>query len=146
MKKLSLSKYFKSFAKIHATLILIQLVFMLATLFLRVEDYIHTGSEKFSYFSYVLPVVVFAGLLAGNRIYKQKAKIASGKSTLAKKLSLYRKGVMICYSFWIISSLASVGAWLLTGNWVYLALSGLVVVLFLANRPTIDRAKQELGF
>ena len=144
MKKLSLSKYFKTLAKIHATLIFVQLFFILATLFLRLEDFIVIGSGDFSFFRYVLPVFVFAGLLEGNRIYKRKTKIASGKSTLAKKLSMYRKGVMVCYSFWMISSLASVGACLLTGNWFYLALSGLVVVLFLANRPTIDRAKREL--
>lgn len=146
MKKLSLNKYFKSLAKIHAMLILVQLIFMVAALFLRAEGYINTGSEKFTYFSYILPVVVFAGLFAGNRIFYQKAKIASGKSTLGKKLTLYRKGIFLRYIFWVASSLASLTAWLLTGNWPYIALAGLVVIVFFANWPTIDRAKRELDF
>jgi len=144
MKKLSLNKYIKSLAKIHITLIFIQLIFMLVTLFLRVEDYINIGAGSFSYFSYILPVVVFAGLFAGNRIFKRTTKIASEKSTLVKKLKLYRKGVMIRYSLWIIPSLASIVAWFLTGNWIYLVLSGLIVVVFFVNRPTIERVKHDL--
>jgi hypothetical protein len=146
MKKLSLSKYFKTLAKIHAALIFVQLFFILATLFLRLEDYINIRPGDFSFFRYVLPVFVFAGLIEGSRIYKRKTKIASGKSTLAKKLNLYRIAVVIRYSFWITPSLASLAAWLLAGNWIYIVLSGLVVVVFLANRPTIDRAKRELDF
>ncbi len=144
MKKLSLSKYFKSLAKIHAALILAQLIFMVLALFLRAEGYISTGAGRFSYLSYILPVVFFAGLFAGNRVYKHKTKIASGKSTLAKKLNLYRKGIIKRYSVWIISSLLAIASYLLTGIWIYLALSGLIVVVFFANRPTIDRAKREL--
>jgi hypothetical protein len=146
MKKISLSKYFKSLAKIHAALILVQLIFVVAVLFIRAEGYINTGSEKFTYFSYLLPVLVFAGLFAGNRTFKQKVKVASGKSTLGKKLTLYRKGIFLRYIFWLVSSLASLAAWLLTGNWPYIALAGLVVIVFFANWPTVDRAKRELDF
>jgi hypothetical protein len=144
MKKISLNKYFKSFAKIHAALILVQLIFMVVALFMRAEGYINTGSEKFTYFSYILPVLVFAGLFAGNRIFNQKVKIALGKSTLGKKLTLYRKGVFIRHAFWIIPSISALAAYLLTGNWIYIALSGLIIIVFFANWPTIERVKHDL--
>jgi uncharacterized membrane protein len=144
MKKISLNKYFKSLAKIHAALILVQLFFIVAALFLRAEDYINAGSGEFTYFSYLLPVLVFAGLFAGNRIFNQKVKISSGKSTLGKKLTLYRKGVFIRHAFWIIPSISALAAYLLTGNWIYIALSGLIVIVFFTNWPTLERVKHDL--
>lgn len=145
MNKLSLNKYFKTLAIIHLTLIFALLIFVVGSLFLRTEGYIRPDFKALDFLRFVVPVTVFGMLYGGNFLYKRRVMIACKKSTLAKKLVAYREGTILRYIFWFISSLVPIMAYLLAGNWLYFAFTALVIFVFLANPPSIIKAKQELN-
>lgn len=145
MNKLSLNKFFKRLAIIHITLIFALLIFVLVSLFLRTEGYVRADFEAHDFLRFVVPVTVFGALYGGNVLYKRRLMIAGKKSTLAKKLVVYRKGAIFRYIFWFISSLVSIVGYLLTGIWLYLGFAALIIIVFIANFPSIGRAKQELN-
>ena len=144
MGKLSLSKYFKSLIFLYTALIFAQLVFILAALYLRTEEYISPEYEELSLFRFVVPLLVFGGLYEGNLIYKRKLKAARKHFTLVKKLADYRLGIIIQYIFWIVPSLFAITAYVINDNWMYLALSGIVVIAFLTHPPGMKKTRRDI--
>jgi hypothetical protein len=144
MSKLSPNKYFRVLTKIYVTLIFVQLIFILIALFLRTDMHAAPESGDFDIFKILVPLFVAGGVYEGNVLYRKRIRKASQQSTLAKKLKGYRLALMLRYAFWLAPSLFAIVAYFLTGNWMYLALSLIVILLFLAKRPGMDKARQEL--
>jgi uncharacterized membrane protein len=146
MNKLSLNKYFKNLLLFYMTLIFIQLVFILVSLHIRSKGYITDEYDTWNFLKYVVPILAIIALFTGKNSYKRIIVKARKKSTLAKKLASYRKAFMIQFMFWLAPSLVSILAYMLTGNWVYVTISGLIIILFIINRPGIEKARKELDF
>ncbi len=144
MSKLSPNKYFRLLTKIYVTLIFAQLIFILIALFIRTEMHAAPESGNFEIFKMLVPVFIAAGIYEGNVLYRKRLRKAVQQPTLAKKLENYRQGLMLRYAFWMAPSLFSIVAYFLTGNWIYLALSVIVILAFLAHRPGMDKARKEL--
>ena len=144
MSKLSPNKYFRVLTKIYVTLIFAQLIFILIALFLRTDMHAAPESGDFKIFKILVPLFVGGGIYEGNILYRKRVRKAREQSTLAKKLNGYRVGLMLRYAFWIAPSLFAIVAYFLTGNWIYLALSVIVILVFLAHRPGVDKARKEL--
>ena len=144
MSKLSPNKYFRVLTKIYVTLIFAQLIFILIVLFLRTDMHAAPESGNFGIFKILVPLIVGGGIYEGNVLYRKRVRKAREQSTLAKKLEVYRLALMLRYAFWIAPSLFAIVAYFLAGNWMYLALSVIVILLFLANRPGMDKARQDL--
>jgi|GEM_PF-3027880 len=144
MSKLSPNKYFRVLTKIYVTLIFAQLIFILIALFLRTDMHAAPESGDFEIFKILVPLIVGGGIYEGNVLYRKSVRKAREQSTFAKKLNGYRGALMLRYAFWIAPSLFAIVAYFLAGNWIYLALSVIVILLFLVNRPGMDKARQEL--
>lgn len=146
MNNLSVNKYFKALNKIFVSFIFIQLLFVLTTLLIRLNNLMNVAIniEYLKLLKLIVPILAALGLFEGTRFFRRKLKQAQKRFTLAKKLADYRIGHIIQYSFWETPSILAILVYLLTGNWIYLAISGVILLLFLANRPTIDRARREL--
>ncbi|MGM0530168.1 MAG: hypothetical protein ACQER7_02315 [Bacteroidota bacterium] len=145
MNKLSPDKYFKSLTKLYINLIFLQLIFILMALYLRTEQYVGHEFDDFEFFKIIVPLFAGGGIFEGNVLYKRRIKKAKKKFTLAGKLADYRLALMFRYTLWIAPSLFAIVAYFLTGNWIYLAISGLVILVFLINRPGMDKIKEDLG-
>ena len=144
MNKLSTNQYFKTLKITHVTMVFIQFIFILAALFLREEGYIRPVSGQFKVFRYIVPLFVLSGLYEGNVLYKRKLISAVKRSTLAKKLEIYRSGLIIRYVLWEAPSLLAIAAYVITGIYIYLGLSGVIILVFLFNRPTMNKVKRDL--
>ncbi|MBS3769891.1 MAG: hypothetical protein V5A47_09325 [Bacteroidales bacterium] len=145
MSKLSPDKYFKSLSKLYINLIFIQLVFILMALYLRTEQFVGHEFGDFEFFKIIVPLFAGVGIYEGNVLYKRRIKEARKKPTLAEKLADYRLGLILRYILWIAPSLFAIAAYFLTGTWIYLAISGLIILVFLINRPGMDKTKEDLG-
>lgn len=144
MNKLSPDKYFKSLSKLYINLIFLQLIFILIALYLRTEQYAGHEFGDFEFFKFVVPLFAGGGIYEGNVLYKRRIREARKKTTLGDKLADYRLALLFRYTLWVAPSLFAIVAYFLTGNWMYLAISGLLVLVFSAHRPGMDKAKQDL--
>ncbi|MFW6100395.1 MAG: hypothetical protein ACOC90_03340 [Bacteroidota bacterium] len=144
MSKLSPDKYFKSLSLLYISFIFGQLILMLIVLFLRTERVIELKVENERILELVVPLFTAGGIHVANTLYRKSIRKARGRSTLDKKLTEYRLGLILRYLFWVAPSLLAIVSYFLTGNWLYLAISGVVLVVFLANPPGMEKAKRDL--
>jgi len=144
MSQLSPGRYFRWLTMIHATLVFIQVILLLMTIYLRNRWMIMPEGLGGGLFRIGVPLFALLGLYGGNRLFKQRLKLALDQSTLARKLLYYRRGFYYRSILWSLPSLLAIVAWFVTGTWMYLGVTGLFVALLMAHRPDIDRARREL--
>lgn len=144
MSQLSPGRYFRRLTMIHATLIFLQVILVLTAYYFRNHWMIPPESEEEGIFRIGVPLVALAGLYAGNRLFQRRLKQAHGQANLVRKLYYYRGALYYRYILWSLPSLLAVLAWFLTGTWMYLLVTGLMLALLMVHRPDIDRARREL--
>lgn len=144
MGKFSPGRYFRSLNLIYATLVFGQVIFGLIAFYLRNEWLINPGFGDIEVFRWIVPLFAAASVYQGNAMFRKRLKDAREKPTFAKKMDDYRVALVVRYAFWEAPSLLAIAAYSLTGQWLYLSLSVLVILVFLAHRPDIDKARREL--
>ena len=144
MSKLSTGQYFKRLNLIFSTIIFIQLIFILMVIFLRTDWQVRPDFGKVNFLRYVAPLFAGYGLYQGNALFRRWLKRARQLPTLNRKLASYQRGLLLRYGLWMAPSLVAIAAYFLSGSWLYLALSGLIIVVFLINRPGMERVRREL--
>ena len=144
MGKFSPGSYFRSLTLIYASLIFGQVFFFLIAFYLRNEWLIHPEIGDIEIFKWIVPLFAGGSIYQGNVLFKKRIKEARQKPTFAKKMDDYRIALLVRYALWEAPSLLAIAAYFLTGQWLYLSLSALVILVFLAHRPDIDRARREL--
>jgi hypothetical protein len=144
MKKLTPNRYFKRLYQLHVTLVFVQLLLMLIAYYMRNTWSVSPQYPGLEFFRYLVPLLAAVGLYEGNKLYRRRLKKARNHATLAKKLVAYRRAFLYRCLFWIVPSLLAIAAFYFTGTWLYLLLSGLIVVVFVAHRPEMDKIRREL--
>lgn len=96
----------------------------------------------------IVLVVTAATLIAGNKLFKKKlVDINSMSTTDAKtKLEQYRAATMLYWGITEVGSLVSGIAFLLTGNYAFLAVAALVMLYFGMLAPVKARVAEQLHF
>jgi len=144
MRKFSPGSYFRSLNVIYASLVFGQVIFFLIVFYLRNKGLIDPEFGDVYIFRWIVPLFAAGSIYQGNDLYKKKMKKARQKPTFARKMDDYRLALIVRYAFWEAPSLLAIAAYFLTGQWLYLSLSALVFLVFLAHRPDIDKARREL--
>lgn len=144
MRKFSPGSYFRSLTWIYASLVFGQVIFVLIAFYLRNEWLIHPEPGDVDIFRWIVPLFAAGSIYQGNAMFRKRLKEARQKPTFAKKMKDYRLALIVRYAFWEAPSLLAIAAYFLAGQWLYLSLSGLIILVFLAHRPDIDKARREL--
>jgi|SRR6056297_1703624 len=144
MGKFSPGKYFRSLTLIYSSMIFGQVFFFLIAFYLRNEWLIHPEFSNLEVFKWIVPLFTGGSIYQSNIFFKRRIKKARQKPTFARKMDDYRIALLVRYALWEVPSLLAIAAYFLTGQWLYLSLSALVILVFLAHRPDIDRARREL--
>lgn len=144
MNQLSTHHYFNFLKLLHVTLIFTQLILVVAALYLKTEGYLSQAFEEIKFLPFILLLLVSSGLYEGKRIHQKKLKTARKQSTLSRQLTHYRMGIFLQFVFWIVPSLFAMASYIMAGNWIYLILSGIVIIFFIMNPPGISKAKKDL--
>jgi hypothetical protein len=144
MVKFSPGSYFRSLTLIYVTLIFGQIIFALIAYYLRNEWLVDPQFGDIGVFSWIVPLFAAVSLYQGNAMYRKRVREARRKPTFGKKMEDYRLALVVRYAFWEAPSLLAIAAYYLTGQWFYLILTLLIILLFLGQRPDIDKARREL--
>ena len=137
--------FFRMLSIIHLGLVLGVCLFGLVVTFM-IADFQHPDneSELSRLFVYLIPVLVMAGIIASNVMFKIRLNDLKEISGLNARIKGYSLPVIIRYMLLEFPALFALVAVFLTNNMTYLVYAGLMIILLGIKRPTMKSAIAEL--
>jgi hypothetical protein len=124
-----------------------QVMFSLVMLGLLITENVVVQADA-NLLNILLVVVVFAGatsVVASTKVYRLKLQSIPATVTLAEKLVQFRSACIIRWAILEFPSLLAVVASFVTGNMIFLALAGIMMVYFYTIKPTPEKAANDLN-
>ncbi len=101
-----------------------------------------TGGEG-DYLPILMALVAGAGFVFGSYIFRKRIADSMGKSMI-EKLVVYRQAMIVRFALLEGPGLLSVIMFFLTSNYLYMIITGTIVLFMILNRPTDDMIAQNL--
>ncbi len=146
-KELTSKEYFKSLTVIHAALLFGQILFGGVAFGLNTSGQLQLGEELkdlTSIFNILIPFLVIGGVFGSTLLSKNRLKTIREKKDLKEKLGDYRTLQVLKLALLEVPSFFALVCYLVTGNFMFLAFSAIIIVVFFINRPSKARAIYEL--
>jgi hypothetical protein len=146
-QKVQTSKeYFKILSILHSALLGGQLLFAMVVFYLNMNGQFSNddSGEIGSIFQFLVPAIIVAGVFGSSVLFKVQLKSIKAKPELKDKLNDYRGASLIKYAMLEAPSMFAIVCYLLTVNIIFLGYAGLIIVLFLLNRPSPESAVNDL--
>ena len=141
----TVKSYFLALQIVFYALIAGQLIFAFLTFYLiRLGLFDGEQAELRNIFIFIVPVFVIGGLFISHLLFKSFLNNAKGKISLYEKLTYYRSALIIRYALLEGPSFFAIVVYLLTGDYLFLGMSGLIVLVFFTLKPSVERAINDL--
>ncbi len=138
-------EYFNSLTIIHAALIAGQLMFIGVLVYLNRSESPTSYSENHNdIFLILAPVLAILGILGGFFITKNRLESIDKRTELKDKLEHYRTTLIIKFALLEGPSLFSLVCFLLSGNYMFLGLSAILILILFTYRPTKEKTMRDL--
>lgn len=95
-------------------------------------------------FQYMGPVIGFGGMIGSSFLYKARLKSIPPEASLESKMAGFRSAKILSFALLDGGALVNALGYLMTGHWVYLAVAGFVLLVFLLGRPTPQQAVNDM--
>jgi hypothetical protein len=141
--KLMQNSFLKTMRIIFFALLAGQIIFM-AVAFFTVNNN-PPQSQSDDLFNIIVPVAIGLGLFMSSLLFKQMLAKIKKDDSIEQKLEAYRSALIIRYALLEGPSIFSTVVYLLSGNIIFLAFSGVMILAFLINMPSRDKATQDLN-
>jgi|WetSurMetagenome_2_1015567.scaffolds.fasta_scaffold429425_1 hypothetical protein len=137
-------EFFISLQIIFWALIAGQLMFTLIVIFLRANQFVAGTEELGKIFSVIVPLLCVSGIGTGWWLSRQRIEAAKARGSLAEKLNDYRSILIIRWALLEGPIMFAIISYLLTGNYIFLGITGLMILVFLYFRPSRQKAGKDL--
>ena len=141
--KLMQNSFLKTMRIIFFALLAGQIIFM-AVAFFTVNNN-PPQSQSDDLFNILVPVAIGSGLFMSSLLFKQMLAKIKKDDSFEQKLEAYRSALIIRYALLEVPSIFSTVVYLFSGNIIFLAFSGVMILAFLMNMPSRDKATQDLN-
>ena len=141
--KLMQNSFLKTMRVIFFALLAGQIIFM-AVAFFTVNNN-PPQSQSDDLFNIIVPVAIGLGLFMSSLLFKQMLAKIKKDDSFEQKLEAYRSALIIRYALLEVPSIFSTVVYLFSGNIIFLAFSGVMILAFLMNMPSRDKATQDLN-
>jgi len=129
-------EYFRTLAIIHYGLIGGQIAFGLVALYLVESEIMGENiSDIRSTMIFVVPAAIGILFYGGKVFFRKRIRKILSMEKLIDKMTEYRMALFVQYGSLEAASLFSTIAYLLTGDIIFLSISGFLVMIFFALRP-----------
>ena len=142
--KMTSGEYFKSIKIVHIALVVGVVFFALISVFLQINGFGTVGHEIDKVLLIVVPIFALIGIFASNFVFKKKLNEIQKKSNLKEKMEEYRSALIIKLALIEGPSFFAVVSFLLTGNYIYLGLTVILIIVFLIYTPNKTKLINEL--
>jgi len=136
--------FLKTITIIHAALLIGQILFAGFAFFITNSAVINLKPNGDPLF-FVVPFITVAGLIAGIFISKNKLAGMNDTNSLDEKLAIYQTTSIIRYALTEGASLFGIVTYLITGNLLFLLITGLNILYFIWLRPTKLKVEDDLN-
>ena len=141
--KLMQNSFLKTMSIIFFALLAGQLIFIAIAFFIVTKN--PPQSQNDDMLNIIVPILVGSGLFISNFMFRQLLGKIKNDSSFEIKLEAYRSALIIRYALLEGPSIFSTVAYLLSGNIIFLAFSGVMVLAFMTNMPSRNKATQDLN-
>jgi hypothetical protein len=138
-------QYFLLLTVLYFGLLVGQVVFASIALLLNLAHLFQPFNSLKAIFIYIVPVIVVAGFVAGQLVYKNQLNKIKGYDSLVTKMVGYRTALIIKLAMLEGASLFAIIAYLLTSDLIFLGMSGIIIFYFLLMKPSRDKIVMDLG-
>jgi len=139
-------QYQKANSILFVAMLMGQIVFTAITLYLNQSLGGGIAEDEIirDVFLLIVPVFFLGQMLASKIVISRKLKLARSKETLKEKLFDYKSISIIRLALLEGVSFFSIICFMLTGDYIFLVFVGLIMVLFVINKPTKEKLVEEL--
>lgn len=117
-----------------------QIIFLLISLYLVSVGIIQTNPDFSLPLTFVILIFLSPLLLAGPIIYRKLiSKNFDNIKSIEQKLILYRQGMIIKLAMVEGASIFSIVCFLITGNFLFVIITILLISLFFLHKPTLEK-------
>lgn len=138
-------QYFKSLNILHYALAAGQILFgVIAFIFQKTTSIIINDPSVLNGLRLAVPLIAIVSVVSGGLLYKKQVSDIRNKYNLSHKLNAYRSIVITRDVLFQFPSLLAVISFMLTGEMLFLALTGSLITLFVYVRPAKERVIRDL--
>jgi hypothetical protein len=98
-----------------------------------------------SSFQIILPIITLAGIFGSNYLYKYYLKALNTATDDTDKINKYRTAFLVKFALLEGANIFSIIVYMLTGSNLALIISVCLLILFILNKPSLDKIKEDLG-
>ncbi len=138
-------EYFKSIKIIHIALLTGVVFFMAISFLLQLDGFGKVGKEVSNILLIIISIFSLFGIIASNIIFKNKVNEISKKSSLKIKMMDYRSALIVKLALIEGPSFFSVVAFLITGEYIFLGIALILIIVFLIYTPGRTKLKNDLA-
>jgi hypothetical protein len=143
-KNFTSKAYFRSLRIIHFALIFGLLLFAAIVIFLYASGSLEKDDSITDVMLIVVGIMALFGFFGNRIIFKSKLKSAKNMSELSDKMNGYRSAFVTRLAIIEGPALFSIIGYQVTGSIYFLGFTGLLIAAFLANKPSIQKACEDL--
>ncbi len=137
--------YLTSLSILHLALLMGQIFFAGITYYLHQSGSLQMGiNELAPMLKIVVPVLVLGAIIGGHFLFKAKINQTQTKEKLAAKLADYRIAFLLQLALMEGGALFSITSYLLTADLWFLAMAAIVIVVFVLQRPSLQKIVETL--
>ncbi len=138
---------FKTMNILHKAFLLGQIIFFALSIFIVYSKMIEPPAKELNKLFQLMVIIVAAGgYFSGAAIFKNKlVQIGEMKSSTKEKFEIYRVASIIKWSLLEGPFIFSIIGFVLTGNYAFLALAFVLMLLFTIESPTDIKIAMHLG-
>lgn len=132
---------------LHRAMLVGQFLFAAVAYYLVYQAFITPQMrEQERLFQVISIVFAAAGVLGGSILFKKKLQeIRNSNNTVVEKFSAYRSASIIRWAMLEGPCIFCLVGFLLIGNYAFMALAGVLILLFAMTSPTGDKVASDLG-
>lgn len=139
-------EYFKTLKLLHVALIVGQILFALVAIFMFSNGGAVVNPPVFNQIiDYTLLGTTICFIPASFLYYRWKLNKLKAVADFKLKMNGFRNALIARYTLFEIPSLVSIVAVILTGNYIYLVCTGMIIALMVFLRPTKENVIKDLG-
>ncbi|WP_121811596.1 hypothetical protein [Mucilaginibacter kameinonensis] len=132
----------KTLPIIHLALVAGQTLFVAVTFIIPKNPVKSAGNDMLIYIAPILAVTCF---IAGHFLFLKLLGNIKSDSTLKDKLMAYQSATIVRLALLEGPSLFSIVGFLLTGNMIFLGITGAIIAYFIYLRPTRQKIEDDLS-
>lgn len=138
-------EYFRSLQIIYYGMIAGPLLFILFIIYLKFSGLFEAQApEMKDVYIYLVPIFIIGGIVISNLIFKNRIKLAHNLPSLLNKMSDYYSVQIIRLSVLEGTILFSIVVCFITGEFLFLAMGGISMMVFYTLKPSREKAAKDL--